>query len=85
MPTRGIKGDLYLVSLVRWNSGLAFIEPMYLTARVKATPGWLICRPTWTDGESRRKWMETVQPTEVNAEDLNPEVRERVAACELMW
>jgi hypothetical protein len=29
--------------------------------------------------------METVQPTEVNAEDLNPEVRERVAACELMW
>jgi hypothetical protein len=77
--------ELYLVSQVRWNSALCHVEPGYLLARVKATPGWLICRPTWPDGESRRKWLETVQPTSVNAEDLDSEIRARVEACELMW
>jgi len=51
---RGIRGEFYLVSQVRWNAGVCFIEPTYLTARVKAAPGWLICTPTWPDGESRR-------------------------------
>jgi hypothetical protein len=29
--------------------------------------------------------MEMVQPTEVKPEGLDQEVRERIAACELMW
>jgi hypothetical protein len=85
MPLRGIRGDLYLVSQVAWNRGLCHIEPMYLTAKVRAVPGWLVCRPVWTDAGAQRRWLETVQPTAVTAEDLDTEVRERVLSCELMW
>jgi hypothetical protein len=40
---------------------------------------------TFLSKSEEKRWMETVQPTEVTAEDLDPELQEKVRSCELMW
>jgi len=79
------RGALFLVEQARWNSGLANIDPSRLTARFEVSPGWVLARPFWCSVQDRDRWMETTQPTEVNADELSADVKARLATHELMF
>jgi hypothetical protein len=79
-----IRGPLYLVSEFAWNRGLCFIDHRFATAKIEVSPGWFLGRPHFPDVQSRDRWLEQIQPTEVPEAELDDATRERIALHDLM-
>jgi hypothetical protein len=82
--SRVILGPLYLLTKHAWESALCFLEMDHYLARFEVSPGWVLGRPAWPDGESRRKWVTSTQAMEVSAPDRNDETRNKLSEYELM-
>ena len=79
-----IRGGLYIVDKIKWDEALANLEQPAILARFTVSPGRVLGRPTWPTVTDRANWLKATQATEVPAEELDDQTRERIAQHDLM-
>ena len=79
-----IRGGLYIVDAIKWDESLASLEQPAILARFEISSGWILGRPRWPTVSDRANWLKATQATEVPAEELDDQRRERIAQHDLM-
>ena len=82
--TMTIKGPLFLLTKYAWDAALCHLDADYYLARFTVSPGFVLGRPAWPDGESRRKWLNATHAIEVDRADLSDEMQARMGQFELL-
>jgi hypothetical protein len=79
-----IKDGLYIVSRVKWDQALVYIDSDFYCARIQISPGWCLSRPAWPTQENRRKWLAATDAVPVDPGELNEETRAKLSGFEMM-